>query len=272
MLTIQDVWKKLPKSSKRWLERQGFEQLSRLDTARDVLFLNHGYVPDDDADALVLAPADEPHRYPIQLYHRVAAPGEWAGADALEVGCGRGGGADYVARTFAPRSLVGIDVTHNAVRFCRRSYDAPGLFFRVGDAHALPFADASLDIVLNVESSLLYERPERFFAEVSRVLRPGGSFLFADYRRGRKVAVLAEQLKSSGLVVVDEEDITRNVLRAMQRDDVRKERLVARYAPRALRSSFRRFAGVGGEGGHELAAFASRERVYLRFVLRKREG
>ncbi len=272
MVTVQDAWKKLPKRTKRWLERRGFELLSRIETGRDVLFLNHGYAPDDEADSLPLAPADEPHRHPIQLYHRVAAPGHWAGAAAVEVGCGRGGGADYVARAFAPRSLVGVDVTRSAIRFCQRAHAVPGLSFREGDAHDLPFPDGSLDLVLNVESSLLYERPGRFFAEVRRVLRPGGTFLFADYRRRRKVPVLMEQLKSCGLAMVDEEDVTRNVLRAMERDDLRKRDLVGKYAPPLLRSSFRRFAGVRGEGDREFQAFASRERVYLRFVLRKREG
>jgi ubiquinone/menaquinone biosynthesis C-methylase UbiE len=267
--TVQDFWKKLPDRPKRWLKRQWFEHLSGYDTGRDLLFLNHGYAPDDERDALPLDDVDEPNRYPIQLYHHIAAPGAWAGAEAIEVGCGRGGGADYIARALAPRSLVAIDLTTSAIRFASDAYEVPGLSFRQGDAHALPFADASLDIVLNVESSLLYEHPNRFFAEVKRVLRPGGTFLFADYRKAKKAARLYDQLKSSGLELLEEEDITHNVLVSMERESDRKRDLIARHAPRFLQSSFQRFAAVRGEGDEEFDAFASRARVYLRFVLRK---
>jgi SAM-dependent methyltransferase len=56
-----------------------------------------------------------------------------------------------------------------------------------GDAHALPFADASFD---TVTASLVFcslEDPARALAEVHRVLRPGGRFLFHEHVRGGRV-------------------------------------------------------------------------------------
>ncbi len=67
--------------------------------------------------------------------------------------------------------------------FCRRHYTNPGLSFETGDAQAMPFADASFDIVFNVESSLNYPDFDAYLREVDRVLKPGGRFLIADYRR-----------------------------------------------------------------------------------------
>src|SRR3546814_7009494 len=108
------------------------------------------------SDLIDLLPGDEPDRYSIQLYHQTAAALDWTGLDGLEVGCGRGGGASYVARYLKPRSLVGLDIADRAIEFCRRRHAAPGLSFVSGDAQKLPFPDESFDVVLNVESSGSY--------------------------------------------------------------------------------------------------------------------
>ncbi|WP_418062206.1 class I SAM-dependent methyltransferase [Pimelobacter simplex] len=53
-----------------------------------------------------------------------------------------------------------------------------------GDAYALPFADASFD---TVAASLVFcslDRPAAALAELARVLRPGGTFLFHEHVRG----------------------------------------------------------------------------------------
>ncbi|MBV8178737.1 MAG: methyltransferase domain-containing protein [Mycobacterium sp.] len=50
------------------------------------------------------------------------------------------------------------------------------------DAENLPLPDASFDAVINVEAAHAYPHLSRFLAEVARVLRPGGDFLYADFR------------------------------------------------------------------------------------------
>lgn len=149
----------------------------------DVVFLNWAYEEDPAMD-LPLEAADEPNRYPIQLYHRTATQaGDLAGKRVLEVGCGHGGGASYLTRALKPSSYVGLDLNPAGIEFCRRRHPVPGLEFVQGNAENLPFPAESFDAVINVESSHCYPHFDRFLAEVARVLRPGGAFLYTDVRQ-----------------------------------------------------------------------------------------
>jgi SAM-dependent methyltransferase len=198
----------------------------------------------------------------------VASAIDWDGLDALEVGSGRGGGAAYVKEAFNPASLVGIDLTPHAVAFCSQHHSAEELYFARAHAQSLPFATGSLDVVINVESSGHYLRIERFLSEVVRVLRPRGWFLCADLRHKRNLVAWRDQLASTGLQLVEEQDITPNVVRALELDSSRKRLLIDQHVPRLLRGVFGKFAGMSGAG---LARGAPQpgDRIYLNFVLRK---
>ena len=63
--------------------------------------------------------------------------------------------------------------------------------FRTADAAALPFPDASLDLVVSTLSLHHWDDPVPIFNEVARVLRPGGAFLLFDLRRDRARALAA---------------------------------------------------------------------------------
>jgi cyclopropane fatty-acyl-phospholipid synthase-like methyltransferase len=76
--------------------------------------------------ALPLEASDEPNRYFIQLYHRNATQVDLTGKRVLEVGCGHGGGADYLVRTLGPAAWTGLDLS---VDFCRKRHHLPGLDF-----------------------------------------------------------------------------------------------------------------------------------------------
>ncbi len=267
---IYDLYRLLPEKPKIRIKRMWFEMLSALDTGDDLLFMNHGYTdPDAPESGLDLRPEDEPNRYPIQLYHHLAADVEWEGREALEVSCGRGGGAAYVMRALRPKSLVGIDITRNAIRYCQKTHQLPGLSFETGDAEEMEFPDESFDIVLNVEACLHYKRLELFFSEAWRVLRPGGVLLLGDYRRSHLLHKLEMRIDDSRFVKEHEEDMTRGVVAAMERAADAKQALVDRHAPRLLRGLFSRFAGSPGEKNEEADAFRSGQRVYVRYVLRK---
>jgi ubiquinone/menaquinone biosynthesis C-methylase UbiE len=252
---------------RRSLWRAWYQFNARRLAQPDWAFMNYGYATSVGAPALALEEADEPDRLCIQLYERVARPVDLRGRDVLEVGSGRGGGSSYVMRCLGPATVVGADFSSEAVSFCTRHRVVPGLRFTEGDAEELPFPDASFDAVLNIESSHCYGAMAVFLSEVRRVLRPGGSFLFADFRPADRLDDLRAQLAACGMRLVEEEVITPNVVAALEQDSTRKLGLIRRYVPRLLHRPFRRFAGTEGSKIHE--RFKSGQAEYLRCVLRK---
>lgn len=110
------------------------------------------------------------------------------GADAvLDVGSGIGGPARYLARTYGCH-VTGIDLTPE---FCalarelnrRTSLDAL-VEIHEGDATALPFPDASFDVAWTQHTSMNIADKARFYAELRRVLRPGGRLASFDIAAG----------------------------------------------------------------------------------------
>lgn len=248
--------------------RLWYQLVSALDTRAIMLCMNYGYASFEQS-SLPLAPADEPHRYNLQLYHAVVAPVNLHNCNVLEVGSGRGGGAAYLARMFAPRSYTGVDFASRAARFCGSFHRAPGLAFLAGDAERLPFAGCAFDAVVNVESSHTYWHIEQFFSEVRRVLRPGGHFCFADWRATGEVALLRAQLQAAGLEMLEDENITPQVVQALSLDNERKAALIEQHAPAFIRARFGQFAGLRGTSTYQ--NFNNGSWQYRRFLLRTQQ-
>lgn len=248
---------------RRWLWQRWYQFLARYRVG-EWTFMNYGFA---DSAGLELKPEDEDDRYCAQLYHVVANAVPVAGKDLLEVGSGRGGGAAFVARYLQPASMTGIDYSARAVGFCQARHLAKNLSFKAGDAEALPVRDASMDAVLNVESSHCYGSMSAFLAEVARVLRPGGHFLYADFRTIGELGNWEHQLAESGLEMLAAADITAEVLAAMDADHDRKAALISGMFQRFLVPSFQEFAGLRGSQIYE--AFREGKMVYRRYVLRK---
>ena len=248
--------------------KQWYQLLARVYQRKDWGFMNYGYAPlDDQAEPLQLQEADADNRYCIQLYHHVASAVDLHGLDVLEVGSGRGGGADYVKRYLEPEKMVGVDFSQNAVRFSSRTYAVDGLSFEPGNAESLPFADNSFDAVINVESSHCYGSMDAFLGQVRRVLRGGGHLLLADFRGEENIDAFRETLRKSGLTVVKETDITPNVVQALKLDSEHKTALIRKTVRWPLVKPFLEFAGIEGSKIYE--EFKSGETIYLSFVLQK---
>lgn len=230
-------------------------------------FMNYGYA--DDAPPKLKA-ADWDERYPAYLYHRVASRVDLKDRDVLEVSSGRGGGASYVKRYLGPRKLIGLDIAASAVAFCRRVHKVDGLEFRQGDAERLPFPDASFDAVINVEASFCYPTIERFYAEVKRVLRPGGYFLYADLRWEQEIPEFDRRLAESGLALIERTEITKNVVAALDLDSDRRRAANVREVPRVLQSLFGKFIGVSGT--RIPVELGSGRMRYFACVLKKKPG
>lgn len=221
----------------------------------------------DQINQIDLEEADEENRYFIQLYHHVIGAVGLKDLDVLEVGSGRGGGADYIKRYFEPERVVGVDLSESAVLFCNTIYDQNGLSFKDGDAESLPFPDESFDVVLNVESSHCYGSMKKFLGEVKRVLRKGGYFLFTDFRRTEVINILRDNLDNSGLTLIKEVDITANIIKALELDDQRRIALIEEKVPKPMVGFFLQFAGAKGSKIYE--RFCCGETLYQSFELQK---
>ncbi len=99
----------------------------------------------------------------------------------LDVGCGAG----HTAHAFAPHvaEVVALDMTDEMLEMTARLAEQRGLrnvTVRKGLAEALPFADASFDVVTSRFCAHHYADPARATHEAARVLRPGGRYLLVD--------------------------------------------------------------------------------------------
>ena len=211
----------------------------------EVLFLNYAFETEPPMN-LPLTPEDEKNRACIQLYHHVATQVPLAGKNVLEVSCGHGGGASYLTRTLQPKSYTGLDLNPAGIRFCRERHRVAGLEFIQGDAENLPLAENTLDAVINVEASHCYPQFPKFLAEVARVLRPGGHFLYADFRFRERWTEWETALAAAPLHRVARRDINAEVLRGMEKNSERSQDLIARHLPKWLHGVGRDFAGTQG--------------------------
>lgn len=238
---------------RRRLSKLLYDILAARDDDADWAFMNYGFVDlDAHAARLQLAPSDEKDRCAVQLYHHVAESVDLRGRDVIEVGCGRGGGASYIARYLRPRSMVGVDFSREAIAHCRRHRIVAGLSFADGDAEALPFDDGQFDVVINIESSHCYGSMDRFLAEAYRVLRPDGVLLFADLRFNDGIVRLRDQLRSSRFQLLEQHTITRNVVRALEWDHERRLALIRQKVPPLFHGPILRFAGAKGTRTYEM--------------------
>jgi ubiquinone/menaquinone biosynthesis C-methylase UbiE len=94
------------------------------------------------------------------------------GKDVLEVGCGAGSGLGALAALLEPRRLAGLDIDREALSRVR----APAEVFEA-DVRALPFPDASFDLVFDFGTLWHIARTRDALVEIARVLRPGGYFV-----------------------------------------------------------------------------------------------
>lgn len=227
------------------LWRLWYPLLTRRLRGDEVLFFNYAY-EEEPPGRIPLPPEDEVNRACIQLYHHVATQVDLRGKDILEVSCGHGGGAACLARALQPRRYTALDLNPAGIRFCQRRHQIDGLVFIQGDAENLPFEPNTFDAVLNVEASHCYSDFPRFLAEVARVLRPGGHFLYADFRFGDRFVEWEKALAAAPLQMLRTRNINPEVLRGMNRNSARSRDLVARRLPKFLHSLGRDFAGIQG--------------------------
>ena len=105
----------------------------------------------------------------------------------LDVGCGLGGTARYLALHFGCR-VTGLDLTPEyvdaATMLTARLKLADRVEFRVGSALEMPFEPASFDLVWTEHAQMNIADKPKLYGEIHRVLKAGGRFAFHDVLQG----------------------------------------------------------------------------------------
>ena len=135
-----------------------------------------------------LAPIDEFHTRGRESTLEVAGLANLKASDlVLDVGCGLGGTARYLAERYKC-NVAGIDLTEEYISVGKELTERIGLSDRVelshGSALELPYEDKRFDIVWTEHVQMHIADKRRFYAEIARVLKRGGHLLFHDIFRG----------------------------------------------------------------------------------------
>jgi len=100
-------------------------------------------------------------------------------SSALEIACGTGRVTRHIRKALAPYAkLVASDLSADMLAIAKRELNNNGIEFRVEDAQSLSFPDNMFDLVVCQFGMMFLPDKPRGFAEIYRVLKPGGRFMY----------------------------------------------------------------------------------------------
>jgi len=106
-----------------------------------------------------------------------------SGTTVLDVGCGIGGSSRILARDYS-FAVTGITISPEQVRRAQElTPPEVNAQFKVDDALAMSFPDASFDVVWSIEAGPHMPDKAQFARELLRVLKPGGILVVADWNQ-----------------------------------------------------------------------------------------
>lgn len=117
---------------------------------------------------------------PVLLDRAQLQPGE----RVLDVACGTGALQRRVVETGPDVELTGIDVSAGMIEQAQRKFaGADHVQFEQADAHELPFADDSFDVILCASTFHYFADPDTVLDEMERVVSPDGRVVILDWCR-----------------------------------------------------------------------------------------
>jgi ubiquinone/menaquinone biosynthesis C-methylase UbiE len=107
-----------------------------------------------------------------------------ADEEVLNVGCGTGVFERRILKKHPAQPMTGTDLSEKMLAAARRkTHFGSRACFLQADAHALPFEEASFDVVVSASAPHYFANPLAALGEMARVVRPGGRVVLLDWCR-----------------------------------------------------------------------------------------
>ena len=95
----------------------------------------------------------------------------------LDIACGEGYGSHFISE-FA-KTVIGMDVSQEAVEHAKRKYVKENLKFEVGECQSIPLEDNSVDVVVSFETIEHHDKHVEMISEIKRVLCSNGILIIS---------------------------------------------------------------------------------------------
>ncbi|HON53065.1 MAG TPA: class I SAM-dependent methyltransferase [Bacteroidales bacterium] len=117
-------------------------------------------------------------RYAIEHLHRYAFAMQYIqGKDIIDIASGEGYGANLMSSV--AKSVVGVDISHEAVEFANTKYKKPNVSYKQGSATQIPLPDSSIDVVVSFETIEHHDKHDEMMQEIKRILKPNGILIMS---------------------------------------------------------------------------------------------
>lgn len=201
------------------MQDRSYKDINSIFGNSQVAFMNHGFFPTSEDLS------DVPFRHQVSLYSEAVSKIDLYEKNILEIGCGRGGGSQWISKNNNISSYHACDISEESIDFCKKNNDLENVFYSVMDSQNLNYEENSFDLIICIESSHGYKNMELFFENARRVLKETGQLVLLDnYVLGdiavEKQLMSLESVKRSaqGFSVLEYKDITDNVKEACRKD------------------------------------------------------
>lgn len=138
------------------------------------------YTSNDDPVALLRAESKAMFPWVLENIQEHFPYGE---ASILDIGCGAG----FLSNSLALRDyqVTGVDISPQSLEVAAHHDLSHSVTYEVADAYALPFHKESFDVITAMDFLEHVNEPEKIIEEISRVLKPGGIFIFHTFNRNQ---------------------------------------------------------------------------------------
>ena len=190
--------------------------------------MNLGYDTDDNT---IIKTNDQKDAHHISLYmkllnmvpHINEKGKDW---NALEVGCGRGGGCYVMKDYYGISKITGIDLSSANIKLASKLL--PEVRFITHDATTFN-TEEKFDLILNLESSHAYSSRLEFFKKVKLALNDHSFFAFGDVIKKEGIEEVELMIKSAGLVVIKTETINERVVNSIKKNSTKQYFLATKF-------------------------------------------